>query len=1018
MDGVFGFDGQGGLTLMPHARARTASLWFALILTGLGGDSPPQGILRDGFETERTAWRQEATDATIRLLAHERSERAAHEGKLSERFYFESGPGSALYYSYSTPKIPMNTRLQVALFVRSNRIGVALSARVILPNDMDPETHQPTFLTVPGTIYEEADRWRRLEINDFPAAVERQARILRASSKRPIKIEGAYLERLIVNLHGGPGENEVFLDELTISPVPVNQEVAAQVKDQGSPVEEAEKDVVASRSNAESLITLPRNRLKKEGRDWVPTVIDAPGADIEPLRAAGFDVLVVPREADPDRVQRAVESGMLLMAKLAVNDPESPLDGPEALAVIRDFPNRRNVAFWHLGDNLGDLADLDARKNELKRVREVNSSIKKTATDSTILTTGTISALWAQYGRVPQNLDLLGAAPTMWGSTVDPSLMLKYLTARRDLTVRGNAEALHWALIPCTPYYQARQAVWGTDSPPDGGDPQVLPEQVRLFTYAAIASGYRAFVFKSDAQLTKPKGQPLLTELAFLNEELDLVESIIAQGIDPIEIRPTYYPDPPMIPASVNQNIRVLQRNPESPPRGSIKVASIKTADRKGSLLVVTELGGNAQFVPDQLAANDVVLVVPGNEAGQAYEISPGGVKALERQRVPGGLKITLPIFDVTALILVTSDMDLVAKLEAAIARVRPRAVQMAIEQAQRRLETISAINTQLVIEGHPTKSGDALIKQSGEYIKSARERMEDADYEVAWSESRRAIRPLRLLMRAHWDDAFKATIKAVRVGRGQPEDPPKVKPGTRPPKELIPPAIINGISCPPMLSFNTLPQQYTWIEYIRSGRFGPNLVEAAKFDSLSTLKQAGWDLDAGHAFDGVFSKVEIDRKQAEHESGVLKLTVDAEVKGTIDDLPPVVEQPIASVVTAPIEPSIPILPGQFVRISVQVKMPRPVPDGFGGLIIRDSWGGEPMQFSYCSLLPDWREIILFRRCPSTEPLTITLGLAGYGAVYFDNLRVERIEDPSVRELRPPSNTANHRDIESQRRNN
>ena len=191
------------------------------------------------------------------------------------------------------------------------------------------------------------------------------------------------------------------------------------------------------------------------------------------------------------------------------------------------------------------------------------------------------------------------------------------------------------------------------------------------------------------------------------------------------------------------------------------------------------------------------------------------------------------------------------------------------------------------------------------------------------------------------------------------------------------------------------------WIEYIRSAQFGPTLVDGGDFSDLKTLKDHGWNLNAGHDFEGISSKVEIDTIQAEHESGVLKLSVDAEVKGTIDDLPPVLEQPVAAVETAPITPEIPILPGQFVRITVQVKMPRPVSDGIGGLIIRDSWGGEPMQFAFCSMLTDWREIVLFRRCPGPEPLTITLGMAGYGAVYFDELKVERIEDPSVRETRP-----------------
>ncbi|MEA2630282.1 MAG: hypothetical protein QOE66_501, partial [Chloroflexota bacterium] len=52
----------------------------------LRGAEDPERAIRDGFETPGTAWEQEQTDATINLLAHDRSKRAAHEGRLSEHF--------------------------------------------------------------------------------------------------------------------------------------------------------------------------------------------------------------------------------------------------------------------------------------------------------------------------------------------------------------------------------------------------------------------------------------------------------------------------------------------------------------------------------------------------------------------------------------------------------------------------------------------------------------------------------------------------------------------------------------------------------------------------------------------------------------------------------------------------------------------------------------------------------------------------------------------------------------------
>lgn len=153
-----------------------------VLLAMLSGAERPEAMIRDGFESARPIWKQEQTDANLTVEAHDRSTRASHEGRMSERFQFTAGVGSSFYYSYDLPKVPVSEGLKVGLYVRSNKVGVQLFARVILPSDVDPETGLPSFLTVPGTIYQDPDRWQRLEILDIPASLERQARVLRASS--------------------------------------------------------------------------------------------------------------------------------------------------------------------------------------------------------------------------------------------------------------------------------------------------------------------------------------------------------------------------------------------------------------------------------------------------------------------------------------------------------------------------------------------------------------------------------------------------------------------------------------------------------------------------------------------------------------------------------------------------------------------------------------------------------------------------------------------------------------------
>jgi hypothetical protein len=95
--------------------------------------------------------------------------------------------------------------------------------------------------------------------------------------------------------------------------------------------------------------------------------------------------------------------------------------------------------------------------------------------------------------------------------------------------------------------------------------------------------------------------------------------------------------------------------------------------------------------------------------------------------------------------------------------------------------------------------------------------------------------------------------------------------------------------------------------------------------------------------------------------------------------------------------------------------MPQSQAGGGSGLIVRDSIGGEVLQFSTNDAIREYREIVLFRRVPEDSDFTVTLGLAGQGEAYFDDLKVEilgqsdseasptRGNDPLARQPSAPS---------------
>jgi hypothetical protein len=911
--------------------------------------------------------------------------------------------------------------------VRANRVGVQLYARVVLPEDIDPETRAPSFVLVPGTIYDRVDRWQRLELTNMLPSIERQARVLRASSRRPVSLKGAYLDRLVVNLMGASGASEVFLDDLSITPVPADTVAEWSKRAPGQTMERKQgSDTAGAASQRSSLPTvkLDQNRLRRFSKDdrryhdWLPTAIDAPGADVVMLRQYGFDLLTDLHTADPARLKTAVERGFLLMPKLS--GIRAGADAQEIIKQISAYPYKDQAAFWMLGDGLGRKRELKTRHAELTRTRKLIEQMRQLPAEYSHFTTAKVDGDLHLFARAPGNLDTIGIQPLMWASGQELMESMAFLNQRRLLTALSKLGALYWAWIPVSAPRIVRENIWGDDVPPAWGRPRVQPEQIRLMTYLALACGYRGLGFLGDADLTRPAGQANLIELAFLNEEIDLFESILARSADPIPTYNVFDPDPSDLPppgSPVGYRVRPTK---ELPPRPTL-LASAISVERKGALLLVADYAANAQYQPPQMASHNLLIRPALPESAQAYEISPGEVKVLDRMRVPHGTQITLPEFSTTTMILCTTDTSLVERVQAAIAPARPLAVQLAIEQAELMYQAAIEINNRLAADGQhlltpeelkrrsdagmvsrPTDERDLLARADAS-IKAAREAREREDFALAWAEARRAERPLRILMHGHWQKGYGALLKAVADSypKVNPEQKLKRYSSTDVKKKkeddlknkLLPeiPLLLKPVSCPPSVGVNTLPELYFWIDWI-SGKpgfkFGANRVPTGSFDDPEAMTEAGWQ-NINYQIDGVTAKMATIPRDGNKTNRVIRMRVESTSAADLDTTAPqFFDFPVAAVRS----PAIKVQAKNLIRISVLVKKPAPSAPGMGGIIVRDSIGGEQFQYRTSDPIPSYSRVVLYRKAPADMEFTVTLGLAGYGEAFFDDFRVELVE--------------------------
>jgi hypothetical protein len=976
-------------------------------------------VLRDGFESPEPSWREEdnPTDASLLLRVHDRSDEMAHDGRRAERWTFDVGPGSALYYSYSLPKIPITKDLRASLYVRSNRVGVRIYGHVVLPADRDPERGEPSFLLVPGTANDTPDRWQRIELSDLPLAIERQARVLRAGTHRPVRLEGAYLDRLVINLYGGPGESEVWVDDLVVSPV--SDELA-----DGSESEPAEGRPEPARPRRAGAVEFRGNYLKKDGQPWFPRAVAAPGADPGSLRRAGFDVLAVPARIDADDARRVAEMGYQLMPTLAApagTDPET------IGATAATFPIASAVAFWDLGLELGRADDPATRGRELNWARRVVQSIHRASGASAAPVLGAVSDLFPQYALFGRNLDIIGVEPPGIGSAYEPLEIEQFLLQRRRMTATRNPNALFWAWIPASAPAVLRRSVWGDDVPPSWGWPTVSPDQLRMFTYAALAAGYRGLGFRGDAELGRPGGLDRLYELTLLLAEIELLEPILARGADPIVHWPVFPPDPE-IPLVYNSSGMAGGFSNTGRNSGTKKIdtrevralpnviaAAIDSEDGRSKLLVVVDLAAGGQWQPPQMGYKKLRLLVPAPESAQAYEINPGECRPLESRREAGGRRITLPLFQGTALVLLTTDESAVEPIRSQVDRIRPRAADIAIKQAELRLEEASRLNGLLAQRGVRARDAEDLLAEARSMIDSARDALNRQDFAAAWGEARRVGQPIRMVLNALWYDAvvdYQAAVSAAMAAEA-------ARDGAR----ERPAPLASPVGCPPLLCARTLPHYYNpdWhgILHSEAGTFGPNQLMSGGFEATpAAMRAEGW-VDASHPVEGLTGAIRIDARGGwGPTSKALKLSVaptqqvdpeqfrgpdgqpDAKAverarKAITDALPPALAYPVAAIRS----PAVPVRAGDLVRIRVLAKMPRQVPAGGAGLIVRDSLGGEALQFRNAAPMTAWREIVLHRRAPEDGELTVLFGLAGQGEAYFDDLRIEvrRADGPTPR---------------------
>lgn len=826
-----------------------------------------------------------------------------------------------------------------SLWVHSSLAQGELKTRIVFPNLKDPRSGKPLSIRIAGEHNKSKKPWKKLTCTISERKLSARIRELRKLLNLPdADFRNPKITSVVFEVALPVGTREFSFDELECNPaVPVT---SSRLQVFPSSAEQ--------NAQTTSGVEFRLDRLSVHDRPFFPRMIAYHGESPQTLKDLGMNVVWVPDLTRPHFFRELENRGIWVVARpsqSALNSANHNSSDWLFGSGHRSLP--ANLLAWYGGTKIPT--------KDKKKFIEWVSTIKRLDRFDNRPMMADVTGDARVFSRY---VSMLGVSRPVLNTSFSLREYRDWLKERRRIA-RPGSFLWTWVQTEAISHTAVRRQQ-------AGHTPVFIePEQIRLQVYIALSAGCKGIGFwKTDSfEENSLQSKERNSIIEILNLELKLLEPLLATGdlqsSAPFSLQGQFTQKIGQRRLDFRTNSREKEqrtallkarqdryRNKKQLP-GELQAAMIRTD--YGMLLLPVWYRTDAQFVPDQMAGSNASITVHGvSESASAWQITTTGIHNLKRVRVTGGIQITIPKFEQTAAILLTSDRKFVRRLQRKVLQTAEKSARAYLRLAKLKFRRVQKVDRELRKLGSIQPDAPHILAKAYRHLQIAESSQNRSDFSETRENCINVMQLLRILQRAHWRDAVRK--------------------------------LSSPLTSPHTLCFQTLPDHWRMLAKLGRSKqnIEKNILETGDFEDINAMVEEGWKHLQGNN-SNVRATAEL---HPTSRQGKYSLRMVAIPRTGVD--PP----EFLTVVPVSVKtPNVAVEKGQIVYISGWIRVTSTVIGNQDGVMLFDNLGGveSALRWKYPA---GWQYFELIREIPKDDELNLTMRLTGIGEVQFDDLRI------------------------------